>query len=143
MAKFTGRFAEDMERRRAQPEPKPSKQAFYGRLCSWYTREQAMLTWEKWQKVMKKKASCSWPAKYIPTYSRFKKEEDIERYTWIDITYSKEEARPIRKEFVNVIEWLEWEIMQTEDKDCLKSLNDKLELAKAELDLFNSYNLKW
>lgn len=84
-----------------------------------------------------------WPAKYIPTYSRFKEDEWVAEYTWIDITYTIDEARIFRKEFMNVIENLEREIRQTEDKDCLKALNDKLELAQAELDLFNSYNSKW
>lgn len=140
MTKFAGRFAEEMERRRAQPDPKPGKQVFYGRLCSWYTKEQAMLSWEKWQKVMKERWAYGWPAKYVPTYSRFKEDEGIAEYTWIDITYTKEEARIFRKEFVNVIENLERTIRQTEDKDCLRELNDKMELTKAELDLFNSYN---
>jgi hypothetical protein len=39
-----------------------------------------------------------------------------------------------------VIENLERELRQTEDKKCIKELNDKIELAKAELDLFNKYN---
>lgn len=84
-----------------------------------------------------------WPAKYIPTYSRFKEDEWVADYTWIDITYTIEEARIFRKEFNNVIENLEWTIQQTEDKDCLKALGEKLDLAKAELDLFNSYNPRW
>jgi len=129
-----------MERRQAHSDPKPGKQVFYGRLCSWYTKEQAMLTWERWQKVMKERWAYGWPAKYVPTYSRFKEDEDVADYTWIDVTYTKEEARVIRKEFVNVIENLERMIRQTEDKDNLKKLNEKLEMAKAELSLFNNYN---
>ena len=129
-----------MERRYAYPDPKPGKQAFYGRLCSGYTKEQAILTWDKRLAIMKSRGICGWPAKYTPTYSRFKEDEWVADYTWIDITYTKEEARVFRKEFQSVIENLERDIQQTEDKECLKELNDKLELAKAELGLFNSYN---
>ena len=63
-----------------------------------------------------------------------------EDYTWIDITYPKEVARVIRKEFNNVISELEWRLRQVDEKDDVKVLTDKLELAKAELNLFNSYN---
>lgn len=129
-----------MERWSIQPEPKSNKQVFYGRLCSWYTKEQSILTWDKWLKVMRDKGFYWKEKKYVPTYSRLKEDEGAAEYTWIDITYSKEEARVFRKEFVNVIENLERELRQTEDKKCIKELNDKIESAKAELDLFNNYN---
>lgn len=140
MTKFTGRFANDMEWRFAQPEPKAGKQVFYGRLCSWYTKEQSILTWEKWLEVMRAKWFYGKEKKYVPKYSRLQEDEWVAEYTWIDITYSKDEARVFRKEFANVIENLERELRQTEDKKCIKELNDKIELAKAELDLFNKYN---
>jgi len=129
-----------MERWSIQPEPKSNKQVFYGRLCSWYTKEQSILTWDKWLKVMRDKGFYWKEKKYVPTYSRLKEDEGVVDYTWIDVTYTKEEARVIRKEFANVIENLERMIRQTEDKDSLKKLNEKLEMAKAELSLFNNYN---
>ena len=129
-----------MERRYAQPEPKSNKQVFYGRLQSWYTKEEAILTWERWTKVFAKKRWYTTNKKYIPTYSYLQEDEEELDYTWIDITYSKEEARIFRREFNDVIENLEWKIRQTEDKECLRELNDKLEMARAELSLFNNYN---
>lgn len=129
-----------MERWSIQPEPKSNKQVFYGRLCSWYTKEQSILTWDKWLKVMRDKGFYWKEKKYVPTYSRLKEDEGVADYTWIDITYTEEEAHYFRKEFWYVIEDLEREIGRTEDKECLKKLNEKLDLAKAELNLFNLYN---
>jgi len=132
-----------MERRYKQPDPKSNKQVFYGRLWAWYSKEQAILTWLKRESILKSKWFNYNNKKYIPTYSRLVEDEWIADYTWIDITYSKEEARVFRQEFNKVIENLEREIRQTEDKECLKKLNDDLEFAQAELDLFNSYNPRW
>lgn len=129
-----------MERRYNYSGVKPNKQAFYGRLCCWYSKEDAILTWEKWNEIKRKNGVVVNAKPYIATYSRFKEDDTIAEYSWVDITYSKEEARAFRREFNNVIEDLEWTIRQTEDKDCLRELNDKLELTKAELELFNSYN---
>lgn len=128
-----------MERRYVQPEPKSNKQVFYGRLWAWYKKEEAILTWTRWESVLRKRWWYT-IKKYIPTYSALQENVEELDYTWIDITYSKEEARVFRREFNNLIENLEREIRQTEDKDSLKNLNEKLEMAQAELSLFNNYN---
>lgn len=130
-----------MDRRREQPEPKPGKQVFYGRLWAGYTKEQAMLSGSAREKVVKKHWWV-YIKKYTPTYSRLQEDERETEYSWIDITYSKDEARVFRKEFHNVIENLEWKIRQTDDKESVKELNEQLEMAQAELDLFNIHN-KW
>jgi hypothetical protein len=49
-------------------------------------------------------------------------------------------AMVFRKEFYNVIDRLEEEIRLAATKEDANMLNDKLEMAKAELNLFNNYN---
>ena len=139
----SGRFANEMERWQKHPEPKPNRQRFYGRLLCWYTKENAILQWEDWSKV-RKHWGCKWTEKsYTPKYSIQKKDE-IESYTWIDITYPKEVADVFRREFRTAIDNLEYKIYSSDDKECIKDLYDKLEFAKAEYDLFNLYNpIKW
>ncbi len=144
MTKFNGRFAESMEWWSQQPDPKPGKQAFYARLCSQYTKEQAILVWEEWVKTMREKGLRCRDKKYIPTYSRLQEQEEIEEYTWINVTYPTEIANIFRKEFLEVIDKIEWEIRETDDRDSLKDLWDKLEFAKTEYALFTLYNpIEW
>ena len=119
---------------------KPERHVFYGRLVRWYTKEQAILVWEKWDSVKREKprATCSKP--YTYKYTKKEQSTEEEDYTWIDITYPKEVARVFRKEFYNVIDSLEDSIRLATDKDDIRVLNDKLEFVKAELNLFNLYN---
>lgn len=140
MTNFTGRFADSMRWWAEQPEPKPRKQAFYARLCSQYTKEQAILMWDERVEAMKSKGVCNRDKKYTPTYSRLQEDEAIEEYIWINVTYPIEIANIFRKEFVKVIDKLERDIRETDDRDNLKDLYDKLEFAKAEYDLFSFYN---
>lgn len=144
MTNFTGRFADSMRWWAEQPEPKPKKQAFYARLCSQYTKEQAILTWDERVEATKTKWVCNRGKKYMPAYSRLQETKPIEEYTWINVTYPIEIAGIFRKEFIKVIDKLEWNIRETDDRDNLKDLYDKLEFAKVEYDLFNLYNpLEW
>lgn len=137
---FTGAYAEEMKRWYEQPEPKASKQVFYGRVKIWYPQWQAILTWEKWQEVVSEKPikKKTWYKCY--TWTKQDAEREEEAYTWIDITYSKEEARVFRKEYQRIIDDLEWQLTMIDEKTLVKETNEKLELVKAELALFNSYN---
>lgn len=138
MTNFRWRFEEEMYWRDSQSEPKPVKQTFYGRLACWYDKEDAILVGEDWASVVKEIGITV--KKYVPTYSYLQQAEEEEEYTWIDITYPKEVAIVFRREFLDLIERLEYRRRQTEDRDMGKDLYDKIEFAKAELDIFNLYN---
>lgn len=138
--KFVGQYAKELEWRWNQPTPKANRQVFYGRIRLWYSKEEAMLTGDKWKEAMAKKERGDTTKKYIPTYSRLTEKKKEEKFNWIEITYSKEEAKFFRKELVNIIEDLEWRLRQTEEKEDTIKLNKQLENAQAELSCFNSYN---
>jgi len=135
-----GRFDEEMKYRLAYKWRKPERHIFYGRLVRWYTKEEAILTWWNWEAVKKEKprANCTKP--YVRKQSSQEINYTEEDYTWIDITYPKDVAMVFRKEFYNVIDRLESEIKSAATKEDIYELNDKLEMAKAELNLFNKYN---
>lgn len=137
---FTWAYADEMARWFDQKEPKASKQVFYGRIRIGYTKEQAILTWDKWQNVLDKKSikKKTWYKCY--TWSKQEEERKEENYTGIDITYSKDEARVFRKEYQKIIDDLEWELTMIEEKTAVKETNEKLELVKAELNAFNLLN---
>lgn len=134
-----GRFDEEMNFWLKTKWDKPDRHVFYGRLVRGYPKEEAVLMGDKREKVMKQKTRATNTTPHLKKITKpsASAEED---YTWIDITYPKEVARVIRKEFNNVISELEWRLRQVDEKDDVKVLTDKLELAKAELNLFNSYN---
>lgn len=138
--KFVWQYAKEMEWWFYKPDPKIWKQTFYARIKIGYPKEIAILTWEAFEKAAKDKPRKKYPTRQQNYIEPIKINTSEEEYTWIDITYPKEVARVFRKEFYNVIENLEWDLRQVSEKDDMKVLNDKLELAKAELDLFNSYN---
>ena len=93
---------------------------------------------EDWASVVKERGITV--KKYVPTYSYLQQTEEEEEYTWIDITYPKEVAIVFRREFLDIIERLELKRRQTQDRDETRDIYNKIELAKAELDNFNSFN---
>lgn len=58
----------------------------------------------------------------------------------IEITYPKEVARVFRKEYVKMIEDIEWELTYTDEKTQIAELNNKLVQLEKEKDIFNSFN---
>lgn len=138
MVNIERHFKEEMMRWAHQPEPKPIRVTFYNRLTSWYTKEEAILTWYAWTKVMKYKEH-PWKT-YTPKFSRIKSSENEEQYSWIDITYPKEVASIFRRELEDAVERLQDKYDQTVDTDCLKELYEKIEFAKADLEKFNLHN---
>lgn len=137
---FTWAYADEMARWFNQKEPKASKQVFYGRIKIGYTKEQAILTWDKWQKILDKKLikKKTWYKCY--TWSKQEEERKEESYTGIDITYSKDEAKVFRKEYQRIIDDLERELTMIEEKTMVKETNEKLELVRAEMAQFNLFN---
>lgn len=137
---FTWAYSNEMKWWYEQVEPKASKQVFYWRIRIGYTKEQAILTGDKWLAVLEAKPIKKKSGYKCYTLTKQDIEQKEEDYTWIDITLSKEEAQVFRKEFLKVISDLEWELMQLEEKTLIKETNEKLELVKAELNIFNNYN---
>lgn len=58
----------------------------------------------------------------------------------IEITLPKEEARVFRKEYMKMIEQLEWELTYTEEKTEVVGLNKRIAQLQKELMIFNCYN---
>ena len=138
--KFVWQYAKELEWWRNQPTPKANRQVFYGRIRLWYSKEEAMLTGDKWKEAMAKKERGDTTKKYIPTYSRLTEKKEEEKFNWIEITYSKEEAKFFRKEYMRMIEQLEWELTYTEEKTEVVGLNKRIAQLRAELMCFNCHN---
>lgn len=129
-------YSEELERYYKQPEPKPDKAKFYGRLFKWYSKEEAIK--EKLVlKTRKKKKPKLTPA-YVRTYTPVINNKD---HFDIRITYRKEEAEVIRKAYRNLIEDLERTIV--EDEAEAKSLQSRIKELKQEYFIFNNYNNEW
>ena len=135
-----GKRAEQMLRYETQPEPKATKSLFRNRLNGWYCQEEAIQVWDKWMAIRDaRKAKTPQPVKaYVP--KRAKPEPVNESNFKIEITYPKEVARVFRKEYVRMIEEIEWELTYTEEKTQVAQMNDKLRMLYEELKIFNTYN---
>jgi hypothetical protein len=123
-----------------QPEPKASKTLFRNRLNGNYPKEEAILMGEAREKVKSKKKSkpVHPPKPYIPkkVVQNTPDESDFR----IEITYPKEIAKVFRKEYVKMIEQIEWELTYTDEKTQIFEMNKKLERLQGELEIFNQYN---
>ena len=86
----------------------------------------------------KKPKKTQLPKTYIPKKT-IQKEPDESNFK-IEITLSKEEARVFRKEYMGMIEQIEWELTYTEEKTEVAWLNEKLKRLQNELVIFNSFN---
>lgn len=137
-----GKWATEMIRYSQQPEPKASKTLFRNRLNGGYPKEEAILIGDEWLKAKREK-KIYYPQvqkTYIPKPKVVKPVD--ERDFKIEITLPKEEARVFRKEYMKMIEQLEWELTYTEEKTEVAWLNDKLTQLQKELMIFNCYNPK-
>lgn len=134
------RFDEEMNYWLAYKWRKPERHIFYGRLVRGYCKEEAILVDWNWEAVKKEKPRATNTTPHLKKVKKRDTNIEEEEYTWIDITYPKDVAMVFRKEFYNVIDRLESEIKSAATKEDVNELNDKLEMAKAELNLFNNYN---
>lgn len=128
-------------------EPPMSRSIFYQRLKAWYSKDEALLDKESFDKLSRERnKSNKWTSWYrISTnyISRLGQEENIiERDfdDYIDITLTPEEAKIFRKEYIKMIEDVEWTLTSLEEKTAIKEANAKLEKLKRELNVFNAYN---
>lgn len=137
-----GRYKEEIEWRDEQPEPKTSLSLFRNRLNCGYSKEEAMLQWEEWQNLLKEKIGYRriTPKAYTPIYTKPIEEEFNADMYRIDITYPPEVAKVFRREYLNLISEVENTLQDTEDKLLQHELCTKLDLLKAEVSIFNSYN---
>lgn len=131
-----------MTRYNEQPEPKASKNLFRNRLNSNYIKEEAILIGDKRTEAKKRKVPKQRPAPKSYTHIKTIPKPVDERDFKIEITLPKEEARVFRKEYMKMIEQLEWELTYTEEKTEVAGLNKKITQLKAELMCFNCYNPK-
>ena len=81
-----------------------------------------------------------WKKVYTPQKITQKKLDENNFY--IKVTYPKEIARVFRKEYIKMIEQIEWELTYTDEKTEVAWLNNKLVRLQEELMCFNSYNPK-
>jgi len=128
-------------------EPPMSRSIFYQRLKAWYSKDEALLDKESFDKLSRERnKSNKWISWYrISTnyISRLGEEEDEATRDfddYIDITLTPEEARIFRKEYIKMIEDIERELTSLEEKTAIKEANAKLEKLKRELNVFNAYN---
>lgn len=128
-------------------EPPMSRSIFYQRLKAWYSKDEALLDKESFDKLSRERnKSNKWISWYrISTnyVSRLGEEEDTATRDfddYIDITLTPEEARIFRKEYIKMIEDIERELTSLEEKTAIKEANAKLEKLKRELNVFNAYN---
>lgn len=142
--KYTWRFAQEMEWYDNQPEPKASKAHFRNRLLLSFTKEEAIQMWDARLNIRKERAKTrkyyDYSKSYTPTYSwRKEKEFDADLYR-IDITYPPEVAKVFREIYEELISETEQTIRDTTERELQLELETKLELLKAELGVFISYN---
>ena len=137
-----GKWAKEMTRYSEQPEPKASKNLFRNRLNGSYPKEEAILMGDEWLRAKEKRKPKQYqpPKPYVPvkTVPKPVDENDFK----INVTLSKEEAKVFRREYIKMIEQLEWELTYTDEKTEVAGLNNKLAQLQKELSIFNSYNKK-
>ena len=136
------KWANEMNWYKEQPEPKASKTLFRNRLNGWYPKDKAILVWDEWLEV-KKERQMAHPIISKPYIPQPKKERPVDENDFkINVTLSKEEAKIFRKEYVRMMEEIEWELTYTDEKTEVAGLNNKLAQLQKELSIFNSYNKK-
>ena len=125
------------------PLPKTTRELFRMRLRYGYPKEEAILMWDEWVEARERKAKTN-PTK--PKWNKpkriiqeVKRKEDPNDYK-IEITYPKDIARIFRKEYQSMIEEIEWELENMEEKSMQVELNKKLVQLNKELLIFNCYN---
>lgn len=128
------RFADELNRYYEYEWAKVNKSRFYQRLYQWRNKEEAIkldfwIHYSNKQKVKKE------------AYHRQKKIENTEseNIEEIKITYSKEEAEAMKKEYEKMIEELENQILYADITETSK-LNQKLDNLVQEYQTFISYN---
>lgn len=137
-----GKRAAEMIRYNQQPEPKAAKTLFRNRLNWGYSKEEGILMWEARMKVKesRKPKQQQQPKGYVP--KKTIPQPVDENNFLIKVTYPKEVARIFRKEYVKMIEQIEWELTYTDEKTEIAEMNKKLDQLQKELMCFNSYNPK-
>lgn len=118
--------------------PKPNRARFYQRLYQWWAKEEAiMIELPKKQSFKEIKVNKN---PYVKSNSPLSiKIDDSDKYE-IRIRYSREEANVIRKEYINMIDELEWKLHWIEDLQEAKEVNNRLEKLKREYEIFANTN---
>jgi len=131
------KFQEELEWYKQYKWKKPSRARFYQRLYQWWTRDEAI----KLDAPIHRK--FKFPTKKIcyvrPFMPAIKKKDDKDYYE-IKIRYSKEEANVIRKEYLRMMDDLEWQYHTMEDTQEAKEIYARLEKLKQEFGVFSMAN---
>ena len=137
-----GKRAKEMIRYSQQPEPRASKTLFRNRLNGGYPKEKAILIWNEWLQTRKER-QIAHPIVAKPYTPKPKVIAQVDENNFkINVTLSKEEANVFRKEYIKMIEDIEWELTYTDEKTEVAGLNKKLAQLQEELQTFNLYNPK-
>lgn len=129
-------YAEEVERYKKQPQPKPPYHRFYGRLQKWYTKEEAI----KIQLIAKPRKKKQQKDIYVKTYT-VKQQQNQKDFFEIKIRYKKDEAKVFQDVYERMIQELENQLLY-EDVSRMRELNAKIDQLKAEYQLFISYQTR-
>ena len=109
---------------------KVSYSCFYDRVKHWRSREKAI------QKQTRKYCNTVYKPKQ---HAQTKKEIKAE-YTWIDITYTEEEAKVFKEMFEKIINDLEKKYETIEEPQEANKIFEKIEKVKADYQIFLHHN---
>lgn len=109
---------------------KVSYSCFYDRVKHWRSREEAI------QKQTRKYCNSVYkPKQHAQTKNELKPE-----YSWINITYSKEEARVFKEAFEKIINDLLKKYESIEEPQEANKIFEKIEKVKADYQIFLHHN---
>ena len=131
------KFQKELEWYQAYKWDKPNRARFYQRLYQWWTRDEAIKLDAPIHRTFKfqTKKNC-----YIRPVTPIVKKEAPQDYSEIKIRYSKEEANAIRKEYLRMMDDLEWQYHTMEDTIEAKEIYARLEKLKQEFGVFSKAN---
>ena len=130
-------YAEEVERYKKQPQPKPPYHRYYGRLQKWYTKEEAI----KIQLIRKERKKKKLKDVYVKTYT-VKQQQNQKYFFEIKIRYKPEESAVFKAVYENMIQELEDKREFTDDVIEAKEIRQKIDQLKAEYQLFISYQTR-
>ena len=131
------KYAEQLERYKKQPQPKPPRDKFYWRIQKWRAKEEAILIQPPTHQRKKKIEKDLYVKAYTVKERRYKK-DDYE----IRITYHSDEAKVFKDEYERMIRDTEDKRNSTDDIIEAAELKKKLDKLVEEYSIFISYNTK-
>lgn len=128
------KFKDELEWYYKQDIPKVDRSKFYQRLYKWYSKEEAI----KIDFVFTKNFSPRKDKQLYVRKSQVKADKEWD-YNEIRIRYTPEEAQVFKKEYIRIIDELEWKWRITEDQIESKNIVKKIDSLKREYQIFIFY----